>query len=154
MKNVIKSYHIQKKEENKMIVTKTFLNTEALKAQLQEGEELRFGFKYNCTPIEGMGTERYHCKNGHFNAIPNSMGFDENFHSIIKCSECDEIIFEAKPYASRNRELQMVVIEHSCRTCKELTQTFHPDDDWNCRKGHTGRMINKTNDCSDYEIKS
>lgn len=133
-----------------MITTKTLLDIDALKAQLQEGEELKFGFRFNCTPIEKDRGERYHCKNGHFNAIPNAMPFDEKFHTVLRCSECDEIIFEAKPYASRNRELQMVVIEHSCTTCKELSQTFHPNDGWFCRKIHTIYNVRKTNNCPDY----
>ena len=133
-------------------VIKKLLDVEALKSQLQEGEKLQFLFVDNGTPHPN-GHEHRNCKNGHWNFISNNMGFDANTHYQIKCSECDEIIFEFKPYAIRTRELDVEKIPHSCKTCKHLTQSFHPDDDWWCRKTHTGYNIGKTNDCPDYEIK-
>jgi len=88
-----------------MAVIKKILNVEALKAQLQESERLQFLFITNAIPIEKDKGERYYCKNGHFNFISNYMGFDPNTLVQIKCEECDEIIFEHKPFAVRTREL-------------------------------------------------
>ena len=133
-------------------VIKKVLDIEALKAQLQEDERLQFLFVDKGTPHPN-GHEHRNCKNGHWNFIFNNMGFEANTLYQIKCTECDEIVFEFKPYAIRTRELDCEKVPHSCKTCKHLTQTFHPDDDWWCRKGHTGYNINKTNDCQDYDKK-
>ncbi len=135
------------------MIIKKILNIETIKEQLEEGEELKFLFKSNYTPIGTHNSERVNCKNGHFNFISNYMGFYPNVYVQIKCNECDEIIFEHKPYAVRTRELIMIEILHSCKSCKELTRSFHPDDDWYCRKSHIGLNINKTNDCPDYDKK-
>ena len=134
-------------------VIKKEVDIEALNAQLEEGERLQFLFVTNATPIEKDKGERYNCKNGHFNFISNYMSFALDKCVQIKCSECDEIVFEYKPYAIRTRELDVEKVSHSCKTCKHLTQTFHPDDDWWCRKNHTGYNIGKTNDCPDYDKK-
>jgi hypothetical protein len=136
-----------------MAVIKKILDVEALNTQLQEGEKLKFLFVINATPIEKDKGEQYTCKNGHWNFISNYMGFEPNTHVQIKCNECDEIIFEFKPFAIRTRELDCEIVSHSCKTCKELSQTFHPDDDWFCRKKHVGFNIGKTNDCPDYDKK-
>jgi hypothetical protein len=94
------------------VITKVLTEKELteLNSQLDPNEELKFLFKFNCIPIENSGSERYHCKNGHFNFISNYMGFQPNAVTKIKCSECDEIIFEFKPYGVRTRELQILEI--------------------------------------------
>jgi hypothetical protein len=137
------------------VITKV-LDMDKLKEELDTDEKLQFLFVTHATPIENSGSERYHCKNGHFNFISNYMGFEPNTFVQIKCDECDEIIFEFKPFAVRTRDLRIldsVIVPHSCRDCKELTQSFHPDDDWWCRKGHVGGFINRENDCEDFDKK-
>jgi hypothetical protein len=140
-----------------MSIIKKVLDVEALKAQLEAGEVLQFVFKTNSTPHPN-GSEHVNCKNGHWNFISNYMGFEPNTHTQIKCNECDEIIFEYLPLAVRHRSLDLIEVTppdepHSCKLCKELSQTFHPDDDWFCRKGHVGGNIKRTNECPDFEIK-
>jgi hypothetical protein len=81
-----------------------------LKSQLEPNEELQFLFKYNCSPVEKDKGERFYCKNGHWNFISNYMSMNSNTTVKIKCSECDEIIFEYMPYAVRMRELHIMEI--------------------------------------------
>jgi hypothetical protein len=76
---------------------------------LEPNESLRFMFVNNSTPHPN-GNEHVNCKNGHWNFISNSMGFEPNAIYKIKCSECDEIIFEFKPFAVRIRELKLLEI--------------------------------------------
>jgi hypothetical protein len=94
------------------VITKALTEDELaeLNSQLDPNEELKFLFKFNCTPIEKDKGEQYHCKNGHWNFISNYMGFQPNTVTKIKCNECDEIIFEFKPYGVRTRELQILRI--------------------------------------------
>jgi len=132
------------------VITKV-LDVAELEKQLEKDEVLQFLFIDKGTPHPN-GHEHKYCKNGHWNFISSYMGFEPNTHYQIKCSECDEIIFEFKPFAVRTRELTLTE-PHSCKLCKELTQTFHPDDDWWCRKRHTGFMINKTNNCKNFAQK-
>lgn len=138
-----------------MSIIKKVLDVAELEKQLDEKEKFQFLFLSNTTPHPN-GNEHHYCINGHWNFISNSMGFEPNCHVQIKCNECDEIIFEFKPFAVRTRELLIevaVIVPHSCRDCKELSQTFHPDDDWFCRKGHLGGFINRENDCVDFSKK-
>lgn len=128
------------------------LNVKELEKQLDPNEQLQFLFVSNCTPIDKDHGERFNCKNGHFNFLSNSMPFEPNTWVQVKCDECDEIVFEYKPYAVRIRPLDTseLIMPHSCKDCKELSQTFHPDDDWFCRKGHVGLIITKVNTCEDF----
>jgi hypothetical protein len=130
-------------------IIKKMLDVAELEKQLAENEKLQFLFISNGTPHPN-GNEHMYCKNGHWNFVSNYMGFEPGSFVQIKCSECDEIIFEFKPFAVRTRELSLIET-HCCKTCKELSQTFHPDDDWFCRKGHVGFNIAKTNECEDYD---
>ena len=93
-----------------MSIIKKELDVVELKKQLQEGERLEFLFKRNGTPHPN-GNEHYYCNNGHWNFISNYMGFEPNVHVQIKCNECDEIVFEFKPYAIRHRELDLIKIK-------------------------------------------
>lgn len=86
-----------------MITTKK-LDIECLKSQLQQDEELHFLITRNWIPYTHQN-ERGTCKNGHPVFISNYMGLDPNILMQIKCDECDEIIFEYRPYAIRTRKL-------------------------------------------------
>ena len=94
------------------VITKVLTEDELaeLNSQLEPNEELQFMFKSNCEPIVKDKGERFHCKNGHFNFISNYMGFQPGTVIKIKCDECDEIIFEYRPYAVRIRGLQILRI--------------------------------------------
>ena len=82
---------------------------EELNKMLEPNESLRFMFVDNSIPHPNENEHR-NCKNGHWNFISNYMGFDPNTIYEIKCSECDEIIFEVKPMAVRIRELHIIEI--------------------------------------------
>ena len=95
-----------------MIITKV-LDMECLKAQLQDGEDLKFLITRNWTPITHTN-ERGTCKNGHGVFISNYMGLDPNIFMQIKCDECDEIVFEYRPYAVRTRRLIAIAKTDNC----------------------------------------
>jgi hypothetical protein len=80
-----------------------------LKDLLEPGETLQYMFVSNSTPHPN-GNEHVNCKNGHWNIISNYMGFEPNSVVKIKCSECDEIIYEYRPFAVRIRELKLLEI--------------------------------------------
>lgn len=85
---------------------------EELNKLLEPGERLQFLFVDNTTqhPKHPNGHEHRNCKNGHWNFLSAYMGFEPNTVYKIKCSECDEIIFEFKPFATRIRELKLLEI--------------------------------------------
>lgn len=90
-----------------MSIIKKDLNVAELVKQLEKDEKLQFLFLSNYTPDNPNSGERGKCKNGHFVFISNNMGFQPNTHVKIECEECDEIVFEFKPYAVRTRELKL-----------------------------------------------
>lgn len=90
-----------------MGIIKKELNVAELEKQLEKDEKLQFLFLSNYTPDSPNSGERGKCKNGHFVFISNNMGFQPNVHVKIQCEECDEIVFEFKPYAIRTRELEL-----------------------------------------------
>ena len=90
-------------------IIKKVLDVAELEKQLDENEKLQFLFISNGTPHPN-GNEHMNCKNGHWNFVSNYMGFEPNCHVQIKCDECDEIIFEFKPFAVRTRELKILEI--------------------------------------------
>lgn len=92
------------------------LDVAELENQLDKDEKLQFLFVMNCPPHPN-GNEHHYCKNGHWNFISNYMSFEPNTYVKIKCNECDEIVFEFKPYAIRTRELNLI---ECVQTVKEV----------------------------------
>ena len=91
------------------MITKTPVNEDILKAQLQDGEMLAWLCKdkrtNDFTRSSCYTTDYLPCKNGHMCRIDIPTALENNVVISQSCNECGVLIFEYVPFAVRYREL-------------------------------------------------